>query len=133
MGYGSAYVSQIGHACAVEALLREGFNVATPVVDMGYDLLAIDPTGRCWRIQVKAATARAGTRSNRRIHLTRGWRRNKEYDASHIDAFLLVNLRTRDVLCLPVREAEGRRYIAWDRAASHGGVTALRRLKARRC
>ena len=133
MSHESAFISQMGVSSAVEALLREGFNVATPVVDMGYDLLAIDGVGRCWRLQVKSTSGREGTRSGRRVHLVRGWRRNLSYDSGQIDAFILVNLRTRDVWCLPIKDASGRKYITWHDAARYGGVTALRRLKARRC
>lgn len=133
MRHDCAFISQIGVSSAIEALLREGFNVATPVVDMGYDLLALDGSGRCWRLQVKSASGREGTRCGRRVHLVRGWRRSQSYDATHIDAFILVNLRTRDVWCLPIREVRGRKYINWNVAAQYGGVSRLRRVKSQRC
>ena len=108
---------------AVERLLRAGFHVAVPIVDDGYDLLAFD-NRRCWRIQVKASSSRGRNKS--RIRIRRGSRRQAAYDPRHVDAFILVNIRTNAVLCIPVASASGRLYACWSSADKWSDIGVLR-------
>lgn len=133
MSHANAVTCQIGISLAIEALLRVGFNVAVPVVDVGYDLLALGGDGACWRVQVKASRSNSATRARSRIRITRGRHRDKRYSPQHVDAFLVVNLRTRAVSCVPVAACVGKQYLQWADAARHGGVACLRRIKSQRC
>jgi hypothetical protein len=98
------FIAEIGVSMAVERLLREGYHVALPVIDDGYDLLAFCGR-RHWRIQVKA-TGSSG-RNSHRIRVRRGARKNFSYSPKHVDAFILVHTGTRAILCVPVSHARG--------------------------
>lgn len=89
---------------AVERLLREGYHVARPVIDDGFDLLAFWGR-RYWRIQVKATSCSGRNRS--RIRVIRPSRKERHYHPDHVDAFVLVHTGTGTVLCVPVAEARG--------------------------
>lgn len=108
---------------AVEQLLRAGFHVAVPIVDDGYDLLAFD-SRRCWRIQVKASASKGRNRS--RIRIRRGCGKRSSYDPRHVDAFILVNVRTTAVLCIPVASTAGRSAICWSSADQWSDMGVLR-------
>ena len=60
------YISEIGVSVAVERLLRDGYQVALPIIDDGYDLLAFCGR-RYWRIQVKATACDTKNRYRIRI------------------------------------------------------------------
>jgi hypothetical protein len=130
MGYEARdgrFIGQIGMSMAVEALLRAGFYVSIPIVDDGYDLLAADGR-RYWRIQVKATAAR-GT-NGRRCRIQRGSSKKTAYDPQHVDAFILVHVRTRCIVCVPVSETEGYSWYAFSVAKRKwSGVESLRRIK----
>lgn len=114
---------------AVERLLRAGFHVAVPIVDDGYDLLAFD-VRRYWRIQVKASSSRGRNRS--RIRIGRGNNKCEAYDPRHVDAFVLVNTRTNVVMCVPVSETNGRKWVSWlaaDKWADMGVLRSIRRMR----
>jgi hypothetical protein len=122
-------VSEIGVAVAVERLLRAGFYVAVPLVDDGYDLLAFD-SRRYWRIQVKASSSRGKNRS--RIRIARGYTKSAHYDPKHVDAFILVNIRTNVVLCVPVAATGKRRFVCWSTADKWSDVGVLRSIPSRK-
>lgn len=111
---------------AVEQLLRAGFHVAVPIVDDGYDLLAFD-NRLCWRIQVKASASRGRNRS--RIRIGRGIAKRNTYDPRHVDAFILVNIRTRAIMCIPVPETRGRTWACWSAVDKWGDVGVLRSIR----
>lgn len=117
------FISEIGVAMAVERLLRAGFHVAVPIVDDGYDLLAFD-VRRYWRIQVKASSSRGKNQS--RIRIQRGSDKQHVYDPRHVDAFVLVNTRTNVVMCVPVSETNGRRWVSWRAADKWSDMGVLR-------
>jgi hypothetical protein len=117
------FISQIGVAMAVERLLRAGFYVAVPIVDDGYDLLACDAR-RCWRIQVKASSSRGRNKS--RIRIGRGSAKSQRYDPRHVDAFVLCNIRTGVVLCVPVAATNGGRWMSWHAADKWSDMAVLR-------
>lgn len=123
-------IGEIGVAMAVERLLRAGYLVAIPIVDDGYDLLAFDDR-RCWRLQVKATASDKSDRS--RIRITRGIRRASRYEAGRVDAFILVNVRTNVVACIPVAATKGRRWFLWGHAHKWADMGILRRIRTKRC
>lgn len=126
-------IAEIGVALAVERLLRAGFDVAVPLVDDGYDLLAFSGR-RYWRIQVKASESRS--RNNRsRIRITRGSRKGPHQRYSHrsVDAFIAVNTRTNVVMCVPVAATKGRAWLTWRESAKWSDMGVLHRIKEQRC
>jgi len=123
-------VGEIGVAMAVEHLLRAGFSVAVPLVDDGYDLLAFHER-RYWRLQVKAS-ASAGD-NHRRIRITRGKGKVLRYCHTHVDAFLCVNTRTRDIMCIPVESVADRTWVSWSDAPRWRDLGVLHRIKRQRC
>ena len=124
-------ISEIGVAVAVERLLRAGFQVAVPIVDQGYDLLAFSER-RCWRIQVKATAARGSGTSRRRIRIGRGADGKKLYSPDQIDAFIVVNVRTSAVMCVPLSRCIGRRWLNWSQADRWSDVGILRSIRSMR-
>lgn len=124
-------IGEIGVAIAVERLLRAGFHVAIPIIDDGYDLLAF--AGRQhWRIQVKASNS-SSLRERNRIRISRGKARTSLYCASHVDAFIAVNIRTGVVMCVPVAKTRGKRWLNWRDADRWSDLQVLRQLKTQRC
>lgn len=123
-------VCEIGIAMAVERLLREGFAVAIPLVDDGYDLLAFQER-QYWRLQVKATSTAGPNRS--RIRLLRGAKKSQHYCPKHVDAFVLVNINTRAVACVPVAVTAGRSWFNWSDAHRFADFGVLRRIKTQRC
>ena len=103
------YICEVGVLMASEILMRAGFNVAKPVIDEGYDLLAID--GRChWRIQVKAT---AGRQARNRIRIMKGARKQAYYHPDEIDAIMAINVKTGQVVCIPYSKTKGKRWLAF--------------------
>lgn len=52
------YLAKAGHLAVMSELAFLGYNVATPEIDIGDDVFAVnDETGALYRIQVKTATA----------------------------------------------------------------------------
>jgi hypothetical protein len=123
-------VCEIGIAMAVERLLRDGFAVAIPLVDDGYDLLAFHER-RYWRLQVKATSAQG--KNSRRIRIRRGAHKNQTYCPKHVDAFVLVNTNTRAIACVPVAITAGRAWFNWSDADRYADFGVLRRIKTQRC
>lgn len=124
-------VSQIGMAIAVERLLRGGFAVAVPLMDEGYDLLAFHGR-KFWRIQVKATSCSGKNR--RRVALSCGYGRRGRYkDDGSVDAFIAVHVRTGAFVCMSIKEVAGRSWINFSAAATHGDVSALLKIKPKRC
>ena len=63
---GSHYLAKAGHLAVMSELAFLGYNVATPEVDIGDDVFAVnDATGALYRIQVKTATANQQKKSHR--------------------------------------------------------------------
>jgi hypothetical protein len=122
-------VCEIGIAMAVERLLRDGFAVAIPLVDDGYDLLAFHER-RYWRLQVKATSSQGPNRA--RIRIRRGAKKRQHYCPKHVDAFVLVNTNTRVIACVPVAVASGRSWFNWSDAARYADFGVLRRLRQHR-
>lgn len=123
-------ICEIGIAIAVERLLRDGFSVAVPLVDDGYDLLAFEGR-RYWRIQVKASGSRGPNRS--RIRIRRGANKDVFYCPRHVDAFVLVNTRSRVAACVPVSTTRGRSWFNWTDAHKYADFGVLRSIKKQRC
>ena len=119
-------VAEIGIAIAVEHLLRAGFLVAVPIVDDGYDLLALRGR-RCWRIQVKA-TARPG-KDGRRVRIRRG-KRKFQYCPKHIDAFVCVHVLERKCVCVSVASCFRDSWVNF-RWHEHADFSALHRIRRR--
>jgi len=126
-------IAEIGVAIAVERLLRAGFGVAVPIVDDGYDLLAFAGR-RYWRIQVKASECRS-RRNGSRIRITRGGQRkcHQRYCPESVDAFIAVNTRTHDVMCVPVAATNGRAWLTWREGSRWSDMGVLHRIKTQRC
>ena len=62
----STYTGKAGHLAAMSELALRGYNVATPEIDKGDDVFAVnDRTGAMWRLQVKTSNVRAGARTER--------------------------------------------------------------------
>lgn len=120
------YVAEIGIAIAVERLLRAGFNVAMPIVDDGYDLLALSGR-RYWRIQVKATSSDG--RNGSRIRVRRGAKKTGRYSPKDVDAFLLVHTRHGHVLCVPVSHVTGS-WVTFKSLGRYSSVEVLRTIKA---
>lgn len=121
------FIGEIGISMAVEALLRSGFYVAVPIIDDGYDLIAVDGR-RYWRIQVKATAARG--QNSGRCRIKRGGDKLKDYCPLHVDAFILVQVRTGRLLCVPVSEAAGRSWFPFGAPGGKwDGVEPLRRIR----
>jgi hypothetical protein len=120
------FVCEIGVSMAVERLLRSGYQVAMPIIDDGYDLLAIDGR-RIWRIQVKATSTSGPNR--RRIRIRRGRYHAGHYGPEHIDAFIAVHTETGEVMCVPVQEVQGRSWINFTQHSKYSDFEILRRLK----
>jgi len=60
------YLGKAGHLAVMAELAFRGYNVATPEIDIGDDVFAVnDRTGVLWRVQVKTATASAQRQSKR--------------------------------------------------------------------
>jgi hypothetical protein len=121
------YICEIGMSMAVERLLRSGFQVALPIVDDGYDILALDGR-RCWRLQVKA-TARTEGKNKSRVRITRGGRKQLRYDASQVDAFVVANIATGLLLCVPFAKAGSRSWINLSVGEKYADFRILRTIK----
>lgn len=106
------FVAEIGVSMAVERLLREGYHVAIPVIDDGYDILA-SAGRRHWRLQVKATASFGRNRS--RVRIRRGAKKTGRYSPDEIDAFVLIHTETRTVMCVPVSHVRG----SWFTFSSH--------------
>jgi hypothetical protein len=124
-------ICEIGIAVAVEKLLRAGYEVAVPLVDYGYDLLAFS-NRRHWRIQVKASSALSVANHNR-IRLRRGKGGKGTYCPTEVDAFILVNVRSGTVACIPVAATNGRKWIGWRAAEQWSDLSIIRTIKTKRC
>lgn len=60
------YLGKAGHLAVMSELAYLGYNVATPEIDIGDDVFAVnDESGALYRIQVKTATAVRQKKSNR--------------------------------------------------------------------
>lgn len=123
-------VGEIGVAMAVERLLRDGYSVAIPIVDEGYDLLAFDRR-RYWRVQVKATRSEGKNRT--RIRIGRGRNKRASYCPKHVDAFVVIHIGTNVAMCLPVAEAEGRAWLNFSEQERWSDFGVLRRIKTQRC
>jgi hypothetical protein len=124
-------ICEIGIAVAVERLLRAGYDVAVPLVDYGYDLLAFSDR-RHWRIQVKASSALSVGNGNR-IRLRRGKDGKGTYCPTEVDAFILVNVTSGAVACIPVAATKGRKWLGWRAAEKWSDISVLRKIKTKRC
>ena len=123
------YTAEIGVSVAVEHLLRAGYQVAIPIIDDGYDLLAFDGR-KYWRIQVKA-TARSG-KNQSRIRTSRGRGKRGRYTADEVDAFVVVHVVTGVVMCVPFRDAKGRAWINFSQHKRYSNFGVLREMAAAR-
>jgi hypothetical protein len=121
------YICEIGMSLAVAQLLRSGYQVALPIIDDGYDILALDGR-RCWRIQVKA-TARTSGKNRSRVRISRGGRKQLRYDATQVDAFVITNISTGLLLCVPFAKAAGRSWINLAIGEQYADFNLLRRVK----
>ncbi|MDP1926948.1 MAG: hypothetical protein Q8K62_00390 [Thiobacillus sp.] len=60
------YLGKAGHLAVMSELAFRGYNVATPEIDIGDDVFAVnDDTGALYRVQVKTATATIQRKSKR--------------------------------------------------------------------
>lgn len=123
-------IGEIGVAMAVERLLRDGYAVAIPIVDDGYDLIAFDGR-RYWRVQVKA-TAATGS-NGYRVRIGRGRNKRAAYCPKHVDAFIAVHIRKNIVMCVPVAVAVRGSWISFCQHEKWSDFGILRRIKTQRC
>jgi hypothetical protein len=93
---------------AAEALLREGFQVSLPLVDTGYDLLAIKGAS-LWRIQVKATSSQGRNKS--RVRARRGAGNKMTYTDDQCDAIVAVHTTRRAIACMTLQQLKGRSWI----------------------
>lgn len=112
---------------AVERLLRSGYQVALPIIDEGYDLLAMDGR-RCWRIQVKASACTTG-KNRTRIRIGRGQGKALRYSASQVDAFVVANISTGVLLCVPFSKVANRSWINYSIGPRYADFGILRSIK----
>lgn len=112
---------------AVEQLLRSGFQVALPIIDEGYDILALDGR-KCWRIQVKA-TARTAGKNCSRVRIMRGHNKQLRYEASQVDAFVIANITSGVLMCVPFSKAAGRSWINLSAGDKYADFSILRTVK----
>lgn len=111
---------------AVERLLRSGFNVAIPIIDEGYDILAT--IGRkCWRIQVKA-TADTGP-CGYRVGIRCGGARRARYKPGAVDAFVAVHIGRGHAMLVPARDREGRAWIGFAERHRYGDFRKLKNIR----
>lgn len=119
-------ISEVGVSMAVEMLLRAGFNVAIPIVDEGYDLIATHGR-RAWRLQVKA-TAQSG-QCGRRIRISRGKSKCNSYDNSQVDAFVAVHTESGYAMCVPFSHRKNRRWINFSDRERYSDFRILHKVK----
>ena len=103
------FTCEIGMSMAVERLLRSGYQVAMPIIDDGYDLLATLGR-RCWRLQVKATACTTG-KNKTRVRIMRGNGKRLRYSPGQVDAFVIANISTGIVLCVPFAKVATRSWI----------------------
>ena len=103
--HATVHAGQIGVVLVMADLIRNGFEVAVPIIDTGFDLIAYEGS-QYWRVQVKShhkpkqnlvRTRRSATGEGQRI-----------YDKSVIDAFAFVCLESGDVLVASVNDLRGK-------------------------
>ena len=116
-------VGQIGLLMAAQELMKAGYQVSLPMVDVGYDLIAMKD-GRTWRIQVKA-TARCGARSNR-VRAKHGRTNSLSYTSEHCDAIVAVHVLKNLVACMTLGTLNGRRWISFHDASCANPFDALK-------
>jgi hypothetical protein len=115
-------IGQIGLLMAAQELMKAGYQVAVPLVDVGYDLVAMKDC-RLWRIQVKA-TARTGSKSNR-VKARRGVSKTDSYTAEHCDAIVAVHIRRNAIVCMTLEQLKGRVWISFHDASCAKPFDAL--------
>lgn len=86
-------------------LMRHGFEVAVPVNDTGFDLLAYEGA-QYWRVQVKATSTKNKLVRTRRAKTSDGGQRL--YDKTVIDAFAFICLDSGDVQVASVSDLKGK-------------------------
>lgn len=118
------YTCEIGMSMAVERLLRSGYQVALPIIDDGYDILALHGR-RCWRIQVKASACTTG-KNRTRIRIGRGQGKALRYSASQVDAFVIANISTGVLLCVPFAKVANRSWINYSIGSRYADFGILR-------
>lgn len=108
---------------AAEALLRSGFQVMVPLVDTGFDLLATKD-GTNWRIQVKSTSSDGKNRS--RVRIRRGAANNQTYTSEHCDAVVAVHTTKRLVVCMTLKQLNGRAWINFSDCSCANSILALK-------
>lgn len=115
-------IGQIGLLMVAKELMMAGFHVALPMMDVGYDIVAMKG-GRLWRIQVKA-TARMNGRSNR-VRMKRGRCKRDSYTKELCDALVAVHVRKGAIACLTVEQLKGRTWMSFAENACANPFDAL--------
>jgi hypothetical protein len=115
-------VGQVGLLMVAQALLRCGFQVAVPVVDTGYDLLALKK-GRVWRLQVKSTARKSG--GGGRVRARRGARNHLSYTAEHCDAIVAVHVAKGLIKCMTLKQLNGRTWMNFSEGPCANAFEAL--------
>jgi hypothetical protein len=121
------YICEIGMSMAVERLLRSGYQVAMPIIDDGYDLL-VTQGRRCWRIQVKATACTTG-KNKTRVRIMRGNGKRLRYEPGQVDAFIIANISTGILLCVPFAKVANRSWINYSIGSKYSDFGILRTIK----
>jgi hypothetical protein len=97
----------IGEAKVVADLLEQGIEVALPFGDnLPFDLIAVGPDFRLWKLQVKFASARQGVIRIKNWRQSENTRRRYEriYTATQVDIFAIYCPDTEKVYYVPQQE-----------------------------
>lgn len=111
---------------AVERLLRAGFNVAMPIIDEGYDILATHGR-KVWRLQVKATGCES--KHGRRVCIVRGKTHRELYDNTQVDAFIAVHTSRGYAMCVPFEDRRNRRWINFSERDRYSDFSLLHKVK----
>jgi hypothetical protein len=117
-------VGQLGVLMVAERLIRAGYSVAVPMVDDGYDILAIQGSA-FWRIQIKSTAAMNRAHHSNAVKIRRGLKQKKRYGLEHCDAIAAVNVQTGIVRCVPVAYMDGRTWLSFKEETGYSEFDAL--------
>lgn len=106
------WVGQIGVQLAAAELLREGWEVAVPLVDTGHDLVAYEGSDRHIRVQVKSSSGDTKQKVFRVQRQGKGGGK-RLYEDDVVDAVAVCNLSIGEVSFVPMKSLNGKSSIAF--------------------
>jgi len=101
-------IGQVGVYLTVAALLRNGYEVAEPLLDSGHDLVAYEGR-RFWRVQVQSHN---GKRKQDIVRLQRRAHNRGRYCPETADAIAVCDIETGLVRFAPIQAVSGRSSIS---------------------